>query len=312
MAMHWSKLGLVYKPKGELPWAKSHAMVPTPLRLNDDIVRVFITCCDTNGIGRPGYVDVSAKDPCKVIGISEFPLLDIGKPGTFDENGVLVCSVVNLGNGVFYMYYVGFELGTKIRYRLLTGLAISEDGGNKFKKYSTVPVLERSASELFFRCGPYCLYSEEVFRLWYVAGSEWLNINNKEMPVYDLRYIESKDGIHWPNKGEIQMEVTKADEHGFGRPCIFKNNNGEYSLFYSIRRRSFGAYRLGYAESRDGRTWKRMDEQLGLDITPGCFDSEAIMYGAPIEINGTIYLFYNGNDFGREGFAVAKQEKGSL
>jgi hypothetical protein len=51
-----------------------------------------------------------------------------------------------------------------------------------------------------------------------------------------------------------------------------------------------------------------MDQSLNLDVTPGSFDSEAIMYAAPIQIGERLYLFYNGNDFGREGFALAELE----
>ena len=306
--MRWKKLGLVYGPDGSLPWAKSHAMIPTPVRLNDDVVRVFITFCDDQGIGRPGYVDVAANDPLKVLGVSNEPLLDLGMPGTFDENGLLACAVTDLGNGRMFMYYVGFELGTKIRYRLLTGLATSEDGGSTFTRYAPTPVLERTATELYFRGGPYCLYMMKRFRLWYVAGSEWTELDGKSMPVYDIRYAESLDGIHWPDQGEVQIAITDQDEHGFGRPCVIPKQGGGYRMFYSVRRRSFGAYRLGYAESSDGRVWERMDDKLNLDVTPGSFDSDAIMYAAPIELDGKLYVFYNGNDFGCDGFAVARLE----
>jgi len=307
--MRWKKLGLVFGPDGLMSWAKSHAMIPTPVLLNKEVIRVFVTFCDDKGIGRPGYVDVSASDPLKVLGISRHPLLDIGKPGTFDENGLLTCGVTDLGDGKIYMYYVGFELGAKIRYRLLTGLAISNDGGNTFMRHSSTPVLERSATEMYFRGGPYCLYEQQRFRLWYVAGSEWIDLDGKSAPVYDIRYVESSDGIHWPDKGEVQIPITEPDEHGFGRPYVIPKSDGGYRMFYSVRRRSFGAYRLGYAESTDGRDWKRMDDQLNLDTTPGSFDSDAIMYAAPIEINGELYVFYNGNEFGRDGFAVAVLEE---
>ncbi|MGZ3814146.1 MAG: hypothetical protein ACXVA0_20605 [Mucilaginibacter sp.] len=303
--MQWQKLGLVYAPDGSLPWAKSHAMVPTPLRLNDEIIRIFVTFCDDKGIGRAGYVDVLAKSPCTVVSISLKPLLEPGLPGTFDENGVLPCSVVDLGQGRLFMYYVGFELGTQIRYRLLTGLAISKDGGQTFSRFSHTPILERSAAELYFRGGPYCLQEGQCFRLWYVAGSQWITLNDKSMPVYDIRYVESEDGIHWPSQGEIQIGITESDEHGFGRPYVIAKPEGGYRMFYSVRRRSFGAYRLGYAESDDGCKWKRMDKQLNLDVTPGSFDSDSIMYAAPIVIDQKLYVFYNGNDFGRAGFAVA-------
>lgn len=306
--MQWKKLGLVYAPDGSLPWAFSHAMIPTPIRLNKDIIRVYVTFCDAFGIGRPGYVDVSAEDPLEVLNVSQKPLLDLGQPGTFDENGILTCSVTNIGNGQFYMYYAGFELGTKIRYRLLTGLAISNDNGDSFDRYSETPVLERSISELFFRGGPYCLFMQSKFHLWYVGGSNWIDINGKSMPVYDLRYVQSDDGKSWPQQGEVQISITKPDEHGFGRPCVIKKPSGGYRMFYSVRRKSFGAYRLGYAESSDGKHWDRMDHILNLDVTPDSFDSSAIMYAAPINIGDKLFVFYNGDNFGRDGFAVAVLE----
>ncbi len=306
--MRWQKLGLVYAPDGSMPWAVSHAMVPTPIRIDEKTIRVFVTSCDRNGIGRPGFVDVAAENPLRVLRVSEVPLLDLGRPGTFDENGVLACSVVDLGDGRMHMYYVGFELGTKIRYRLLTGLATSTDGGESFQRYSEVPILERSPTELFFRGGPYCVREASGFRLWYVAGSEWMELDGKSMPVYSIYHAQSPDGIHWPHQGELQVAVSESDEHGFGRPCVIRKPNGDYRMFYSVRRKSLGAYRMGYAESRDGRNWTRMDDKLGLDVTPGSFDSEAIMYAAPLEVDGVLHVFYNGNDFGRDGFAVARLE----
>ena len=281
----------------------------TPVRQNDHVIRVYTTFCDAAGIGRPGYVDVSVHNPMEVLDVSQRPLLDLGQPGTFDENGMLTCAVTDLGGGRMYMYYVGFELGTKIRYRLLTGLAVSEDGGNTFRRHAPTPVLERSAAELYFRGGPYCLHEPQRFRLWYVAGSKWIDLSGKSMPVYDVRYAESADGIHWPDEGEVQIAITDQDEHGFGRPCVMVRPGRGYRMFYSVRRRSFGAYRLGYAESDDGHAWKRMDDRLNLDVTPGSFDSEAIMYAAPIEIGDRLYVFYNGNDFGRAGFAAAVLEE---
>lgn len=304
--MIWEKLGLVYCPNGSHSWAVSHAMIPTPIRLSERIIRIYLTCCDAQGIGRPGYVDVLAHNPLEVVSMSEHPLLELGLPGTFDENGLLTCSVIDVGNDQKFMYYVGFELGTKIRYRLLTGLAISNNSGKSFDRYSQTPILERSEKELFFRCGPCCIYDSQLFRLWYVAGSEWVNIDGKQMPVYDIRYAESKDGIHWPREGKVHIAVSDPDEHGFGRPYVIPKPGGGYRMFYSVRRRSLGAYRLGYAESNDGHAWQRMDNKLNLDVTPNSFDSDAIMYAAPIEIDGKLYVFYNGNDFGCDGFAVAR------
>lgn len=307
--MNWLKLGLVWGPDGTLPWARTHAMVPTPIDLPHlGVIRIFFSGCDQAGIARPGFVDVSPADPARVVAVHPEPLMDIGLPGTFDENGVLVTSVVRLPDGRLHMYYVGFELGTRIRYRLLSGLAISDDDGVTFVRHSPVPVLERTPDDLYFRGGPCVLHENGRFRMWYVGGSHWLDIDGKAMPEYRVKYLESDDGIVWGGSGRLVLDITDEDEHGFGRPWIRPTSDG-YEMYYSVRRKSLRAYRMGYAVSTDGLSWRRRDEQMGLDITPGSFDSVAIMYAAPIRVGERMYCYYNGNDFGRDGFAVAVRQQ---
>ena len=306
MPMKWQKRGIVFSPDGSRPWAKSHAMIPTPVLTSTGQLRVYITTCDADGIGRPGFVELDPQNPTKVLRISERPLLDVGSPGTFDENGVLACSVVEVSKERHILYYAGFELGTKIRYRLLTGAAVSGDGGETFKKARTTPVLERSPSELYFRCGPFAVWQDGRMRMWYIAGSEWTDVKGKAMPVYDIRYLESADGLDWSGTGTPVLPIQKPDEHGFGRPWVIQRGPVDYQMFFSVRKRSVEAYRLAYAESKDGLTWSRMDDNLNLGVSPDGFDSRAIMYSAIITVEGRTYCFYNGNDFGRDGFAVAE------
>ncbi len=302
--MRWNKHGLV---SVALPWAVTgNLTAPTPYFLSKDVIRIFITSLDSDGRGQLGYVDLEASHPTNVLAFSNSPLLSFGGKGYFDDNGVMGVSVVCPKPGKMYMYYVGFELCTQIPYRMFTGLAISDDEGNSFVRYSKSPILDRSNDEIFFRCGPFVMIDEGVFKLWYVAGSDWISINGKSMPVYNLRYQESKDGIHWADTGQISMVTTDEDEHGFGRPWVVKRAPNDYQLFYSIRRRSLAAYRLGYAESTDGIHWVRKDNEMGLDVSPGKFDSNAIMYSAVISIGEKTYCFYNGNNFGAQGFGVAE------
>src|SRR4029077_16196252 len=96
---------------------------------------------------------------------------------------------------------VGFELCTGVRYRLFTGLATSTDDGATFQRQATVPVLDRSTEEVYFRCGPRVRHEHGVFRMWYVGGSAWTEVDGKQVPVYDIRYAESSDGIRWPAAG---------------------------------------------------------------------------------------------------------------
>jgi hypothetical protein len=308
MTMQWRKLGLVFQPDRSRPWSRSHAMAPTPLAMpHIGVLRVFYTGCDDLGIGRPSFFDLDLRDPRRLVARHDSPVMDIGRPGTFDENGVLPTSIVRLRGGQLFMYYVGFELGTRIRYRLLSGLAVSEDDGLSFRRVSETPVLERSPQELYFRGGPCVLFEDGMFRMWYVAGSRWIVLNGKPMPEYRVMYLESRDGIAWGPAGRLVLDITDPDEHGFGRPWVLREGNA-YSMYYSVRRKSLAAYRMGHAESVDGLRWIRRDGSLGLDVGPDEYDADAIMYAAPVRIGDELWCFYNGNDFGRDGVALAVRE----
>ncbi len=306
--MHWKKLGPIWKPAGDLGWARSHATCPTPWRLDQGTLRIFVQCRDADNVGRVGYVDVAADNPLEVIGTSPLPVLDTGVPGTFDDNGVFQTCIVPMNDSTLYLYYVGFELSRHIRYRLLTGLAISRDGGERFERVRATPILERSNAELYFRCGPFVLREGGRFRMWYIAGSQWTEIDGKPMPVYDMRYMESADGVRWPEQGAVCLQLHEPEEHGFGRPFVV-NDGGRYKLYYSIRKRALRQYRLGYAESPDGRHWVRKDSEMNIDVSPSGWDSGSVEYSAVIQAKGNTYLFYNGNDFGATGFGVARLEE---
>ncbi len=305
--MKWKKLGVVWKPDGSMSWARTHASCPTPVWGKDGTLRVYIQCRDEKNVGRIGFVDLDPDDPLRVVNCAEKPVLDIGAPGTFDDNGVFQCSIVLAGDGRLLMYYVGFELCHRVRYRLLTGLAVSVDGGQRFERVKSTPILERSDSELLFRGGPFVLSDKGRYRMWYVAGSRWLEIEGKSMPVYDLRYVESEDGIHWPDQGRVVLEISEQDEHGFGRPFVISEGD-RYKMFYSIRKKSLRQYRMGYAESDDGIKWIRKDDQIGLGVSPEGWDSEAVEYAAVVKPGERSFMFYNGNDFGATGFGVAVLE----
>lgn len=303
MSLDWQKLGLVYVPDGSLWWAKSHAMIPTPICLNENTIRVYITCCDEKGIGRVGYVDLNAENLTQVVSVSQEPVLDIGAPGTFDENGALVCSVVKNQDELF-LYYAGFELGTKIRYRILTGLATANTEDNEFFRIKQVAVLERSDKELFFRCGPFAKKNKTGFDMWYVAGSEWETVNGIEKPVYEIRYLTSNNGIDWPSEGKTCIAIENNNEHGFGRPYV-TDIDDKRLMFYSVRRKDLGSYRLGYAELSGENNWVRKDSEVGIDVSDQGWDSEMICYSAVFSCNGQTYMLYNGNNFGQTGFGLA-------
>ena len=107
-------------------------------------------------VGRIGYVDLDADDPARVLRVSPRPVLDIGAPGAFDENGILPTAVVP-HQGKLYLYYVGYQLGQQVRYYQFQGLAVSADGGESFQRVRRTPVLERSDAEMLNRTSAFVM-----------------------------------------------------------------------------------------------------------------------------------------------------------
>src|SRR5688572_16663385 len=168
--MKWEKKGLIFGPTGDSDWAKHSALQPTPyLNSATRSIRIFSGFRDSDGVSRVGFVDVCAETPEKVLRVSDKPALDVGIPGTFDENGVVPCAVIER-EGRLFLFYAGYQLGRKVKFHVFGGLATSDNGGETFTRYSRVPVCDRTDQELYFRVIHTMMFDEGRWKAWYGAG----------------------------------------------------------------------------------------------------------------------------------------------
>lgn len=282
--------------------ADRFVFTPTPHVLSDSIVRVYAACVGDDQIGRVKYFDLDAADPLRVVRESSHVVLDAGRPGTFDDNGVTPLCVVPDGNRLL-MYYVGWQLSQQVRYFLFTGLAESTDGGETFQRVQKTPVLERIDDELICRTAAFVMRDDSAYRVWYIGGSETVLVGGKQLPTYSLHYGESPDGVNWGAGREI-MAPQRPREFGFGRPWVRRLSSG-YEMWYSIRNSDIG-YRIAYATSDDGLNWNRRGF-FGLDVGErGDWDGEMTAFGAVFDTPAGSFMLYNGNGYGRTGFGLAK------
>lgn len=302
--MIWEKKGLIFCPSGEYDWMKQFAMLPTPIQ-KEGAIRLYCGFCTDKNVGRVGYIDVDPVNPKKILKISDKPVLDIGIDGCFDDNGVGPVSILE-EQGKLYLYYIGFQLGVKIPYYMFCGLAISEDGGDTFVRYSPTPILDRVNGDLYARCGVNVVKDNDIFKMWYIGSHQtgWTLSDGKLIPFYIMKYMESEDGIHWNKEPVVCMDYKSSDEHGFGRPFVWKEDD-IYKILYSIRTYSRGYY-IGYAESIDGVHWERKDEEAGIDLSESGWDDQNLSYPYLYQYKEKTYLFYNGNGCGKTGVGFAE------
>ena len=87
--MVWVKKGLIFECAGGFEWSRTHAQVPTALVLSDRI-RLYYATRDDQSRSRTSFLDVDRSDPSKVLYVHSQPVLELGAPGTHDDDGVMV------------------------------------------------------------------------------------------------------------------------------------------------------------------------------------------------------------------------------
>lgn len=304
--MRWKKKGLIYCPNGKHDWEPDTFMTPHAMLIEQDVIRIWGGTRDKHGISRIKYIDVAAENPKEILKVSDHITLDIGKEGCFDDNGVILGDIIEVNNN-FYMYYVGFQHVEKVKFYAFSGVAISEDRGDTFRRYSEVPIMDRTDTGRFGRCIHTVLYEDNIFKIYYAVINDWKIINGIPYPVYNIWYTESLDGFHVPNVDEHLCVDCNENEYRIGRPKVYHKSDG-YEMYYT---RDFISkeYKIGYAVSKDGKKWVRKDELTGIDRSRSGWDSEMACYPVIVAYKDKEYMFYNGNGMGKTGVGFAERNK---
>lgn len=314
MSFNWIKKGLIFDPSNKFDWMMNYAQVPTVLELEDRL-RIYFTTRplpdkEKNFISNISFLDVDKSDPLKILYVHNKPILQLGGPGTFDEFGIHPTSVLNY-NGLIYLYFQGWTRGLTVPYSTSLGLAISEDNGKTFKKYSVGPLFGRTPNEPFLENGFFVYREFDKWHMWYSSCSKWVETSNKYEPIYNIVYASSKDGISWERTGQKCL-ADKFENEVNNRPSVVKIEN-KYHMWFCYRsindfRGGNGSYRIGYSVSDDLKNWTRCDSEAGISISKEGWDSQMIAYPYVIKIDKKFLMFYNGNEFGKYGFGAAELE----
>lgn len=301
--IEWKKLGLVYRVTGQGDsWMAHSALTPTPIAITKDLIRVYAGFRDGSGISRIGYVDVMAEDPRKVVKVSSRPVIGLGRNGCFDDNGMILGDVIQRPEGI-YMFYVGFQLVAKAKFLAFSGLALSKDNGESFKRLSEAPILDRGPNQTTIGAIHSVRYENDRWRIWFASGNGWEYINGKPFPQYHIQYVETDNLFDIPRSGMICIDVEN-DEYRIGRPRVYVID-GQYVMYYT-KGTIGGEYFPGIAYSDDGMHWTRQDQDLGITLSLSGWDSQTLCYPALVSSNDRLFMFYNGNDMGAEGMGCAE------
>lgn len=302
MKKQWRKKGLLFAPEGQYDWMGTYAAMPLADHLSGDRYRIYFSGRDSSQKSHPGYIDVNIISQ-EVLSISSKPVFIPGPPGTFEDAGLFFSWITHYQSQK-YLYYIGWNLGVKVPFRIAIGLATSRDEGKTFQRYAPGPIMDRGPYDPGFTASCCVLIDKGVWRMWYVSCIGWDLINGSLRHNYHIKYAESVDGINWRREGIVCIDFASRDEFAIARPSVIKEH-GLYKMWYSYRG---DHYCIGYAESTDGIIWKRKDDTDGLDVSASGWDSEMVDYPYVFDHKGVRYMLYNGNGYGKTGIGYAVYE----
>lgn len=309
--VRWVKQGLIFRPDGQHGWMNSHAQVPTVLLLRDRY-RVFFATRPRQDLSLTTFVDLDRDDPQRILALNPEPILNVGRPGTFDADGVMPSCVIRDGKRVL-LYYSGWcRLAGKAPYNNATGLAVSYDDGATFKRLFEGPILDRVPNEPWSATSPGVIRMGSRWHMWYSSGTDWIEVDEKMEHVYVLKHAESTDGERWTRSNHAILPPIRPDESQT-RPTVVKLGD-RWHMWYAFRGsrgfRSEGeTYRIGYAWSDDLLSWHRDDARAGISVSTEGWDSQMVAYPEAVRDGERTLLFFNGNAFGRDGFGYAILER---
>lgn len=307
--MNWIKKGRIWSPDETSVSKCNYGILPVPIYLKHlNVIRVFFGSADKNMNSRIYYIDLNPENLNEVLFESQQSSLDIGRLGTFDDSGVVPSCLVKQG-GELLLFTVGFQRCEKVPYMLYAGIAKSQNNGITFTRPHEAPILNRTPIRPISQGAPSVIFHNGIYKMWHWYSTDWINVKGKLYLDYKIGYAESTDGLNWDMKDICCIEPDKNNnEFAVARPFVLFEKN-IFKMWYSIRFVE-KLYRIGYAESSDGINWERKDHLVGIDVSDNGWDSEMICYPSIIDINEKRYLFYNGNDNGKNGFGYALlQEK---
>jgi len=284
-------------------WGESHALVPSPIVLSGNKVRVYCSFVDSEFRGRVGFVDIEImNEKPQVVEVSNVPALDLGECGSFSQYGV--------GLGTFWpnelggdLYFVGFDRPTGFKFKAFSGKATYDAESMTYR---------HSSQGAFF--GPECGGStivgvhdifqyEGLMHALVSIGSGFQIIDGREFPKYQVHLASGKD-VESLTVAPEPIISAELPVYRIGRPRIYSTNKG-FEILVTAGDLA-GNYLPRVFYSRDLKDWKEGSCESFTNSTVLNFDDQHQCYLSRFSLSGNEYIVYNGNRMGVNGFGIAK------
>lgn len=279
----------------------------------ENFVRIYFSYCVPDQgklISRVGFVDYD-KNFTQILQISK-NVISNGSLGCFDEHGIFPFSPFIDGKTIKAITS-GWSRRQSVSVDTALGLAISKDEGRTFERVGRGPVLASEINEPYLIADGFVVKrTRNDYVMFYIYGINWGNYKESEQPerTYRIAVAESDNLLDWKRDGK-QIISEKYEDEAQALPTVVCWQERWHMFFcyrhtVDFRNDSSKAYRIGYAYSNNLKSWVRDDEHISIPLHEWC--NEMQCYPNVFVMDDSLYLLYNGNHFGENGFGLLELE----
>lgn len=288
----WKKKGMIYGVNNDNPKLLTHASNPLAMHLEGDTYRIFYSGRDSQNRSSVSYVDYDLQKG-EIINDYKKTIAE-ARDNTFYSHGITIGNSWREGNDIC-IGFMGWQQKEGHHWRGDIGKINLTDG----KISMLLGVNEEDKVSLSY---PHVMFDEGVYKMWYGSTKSWTS-ENGEM-IHTIKYATSSDCKSWDFHGTVvPYQIGKAQ--AFSKPSVYKNKDG-YHMWFSYRSGDGTPYRIGYAFSNDGKTWDMTQSNLATSISG--WDSEMVCYPFVFKHKNKLFMLYNGNKYGINGFGLAESD----
>ncbi|WP_298764382.1 hypothetical protein [uncultured Polaribacter sp.] len=297
--MNWKKEGQIFKVNSSNPDLISHASNPLAIHLKEDIYRIFFSARNIENKSSISFVDIDILKK-KIIKISGKTIIKYGIDESFYSHGISIGNLFRDKKNKQFILFMGWQIREGNHWRGDIG-KLELISNNSLKLTQKTPFMSSDSEDKVSLSYPFVIFHDDIYKMWYGSTINWTS-ENKEM-IHVIKYATSKDGNIWEKHGiAIPYEIGVAQ--AFSKPSVIIDENG-FHMWYSFRGGNGLKYRIGYAFSKNGIEWQRKHNLTGIDVSDKGWDSEMICYPFVFEHKENLYMLYNGNSYGKDGFGLA-------
>jgi hypothetical protein len=241
-----------------------------------------------------------------------------GDLGSFDFDGIFPFHVFD-SKGTskqLFGFICGWKRKVAVDIDMSIGLAESIDNGYSFQRIGKGPILTSNINEPYLIGDPCVIQKDDQYLMFYISGRNWLkNTAGQLERQYSVMMATSSDLFHW-NRNAQPIIPERLNFEAQAMPSVLLID-GTFHLMYcyrdvfDFRENALNSYRIGHAYSRDLINWKTSGFEIPIG-SPGEWDSEMQCYPHLVEIDGRIFLLYNGNEFGKYGIGLIELTREEL